>query len=162
MSLFVDSKGVIFNIYWAIEQKCRKCTKIIAFYPLIMMFVAAAFYSIYCILTGNLDTTTWILPYKLSVPFDTRTIHGWYCLWFIQTNVGISYSVVMVTISTYFACCCFYIDGICEHFDYLIHSINQHMESNGEMENASLIRKMILNMKITLSEAVIVHNKIFE
>lgn len=158
----IDSKGELFNIYWTIEQKCRKCTKIIAGYPLILMFVAAALYSIYCILTGNLDTTTWILPYKLSVPFETRTIHGWYCLWFIETQIGISYSMVMVNISTYFVCCCFYIVGICEHFDYLIHSINQIVESKDGKENASSAEKRVLNMKTTLSKAIIIHNTIFE
>lgn len=153
----------MFNIYWRIEQKCRKCTKLIAFYPLNLMFLAAVLYSIYCISIGNLDTSTWILPYTLSVPFNTRSIHGWYALWFIQTQIGISYSAVLVTISTYFVCCCFYIVGLCENFDYLINTLEESDEaSNGQTENAMSNKQRIRIMKVNFSKSVIIHNKIFE
>lgn len=161
-SFVVAKRSEVFNIYWRIEQKCRKCTKIIAFYPLNLMFLAAALYAIYCISIGNLDTSTWILPYKMCVPFDTRSPLGWFAMWFVQTQTGISYSAVLVTISTYFVCCCFYIVGLCEHFDYLIHSLEENDESNGQAENAIPKEQRIRFMKETLSKAVNIHNTIFE
>lgn len=154
-----DGKDEIFNIYWKTERKCRKLTKLMPCYPLMLMFVAAVLYSIYCMITGNRDTTTWILPYKMSVPFNTRTIHGWYILWFVQSNTGLSYSLVMVTISSYFVCCCFYIEALCDHFDYLIHSLKDVTEENEAIKN---FQEKMQTIKNTISQAVCIHIKVFE
>lgn len=159
---FLVCDDEILKIYWKTEEKCRKVTKLMPCYPLILMFVAAVIYSIYCMLTGNRDTTTWILPYRMIVPFDTVSIHGWYLLWFIQSNVGFSYSVVMVTISSYFACCCFYIQTLCDHFEYLIDSLKNIVEENPAKGNVSLSERKRLKMKETLSQAVCIHIKTFE
>lgn len=130
-------------------------------YPAMLMFVAAALYSVYCILTGNCDTSTWILPYKLSVWFDTASIQGWYWLWFVQANVGLTYSLVMITISSYFVCCCFYIGALCDHFDYLIHSLNDDVEQTQVKENVSMDQRKI-RIKDILSRSVCIHIKVFE
>lgn len=150
-------KSEIFNIYWEIEQKCRKCTKLIACYSLmpIQMFIAAILYSIYCMLTENYDTSTWILPYKISVPFSTQTIHGWYMSCFIQWNIGVTYSLTMTTVSGYFVCCCLYISAIREH---LICSL----QKSQDLKSASKDLKSNRTIKERLSEAVSLHNEVFE
>lgn len=153
----LDNNREIFNIYWNTERKCRQLTKLMPLYPLMLMFVAAILYSFYCLLTGNLDTTTWILPYRMSVPFNTKPIHGWYLFWFLQANTGMSYSLVMVTISSYFVCCCFYIEAVCKHFDYLIYSLKK-----GGSDDINDSKFNCRNVKETLSEAVRVHNMVFE
>lgn len=157
-----DTNRNVFSMYWRVEQKCRKYTKIIGCYPLKLMFVASFIYSIVCISRGNRDTSTWILPYTLSVPFDTRSIFGWYCLWFIESNIGVTYAFIMITISTYFVCCCFYIGCICDHFDFLIYSLNEHVEKIRTEENFFKFRHKYRQMKDKLAQAITIHTKLFE
>lgn len=152
----------MFVIYWRVEQKCKKYTKLIGCYPLKLMFVAAFIYSIYCIWSGNHDTSTWVLPYTISVPFDTKPIHGWYMLWVIETNIGVTYALSMITISSFFVCCCFYIAGICEHFDFLMVSLNEITESIRNEKNPIKIKKQHLEMKRKLAQAINIHINIFE
>lgn len=132
------------------------------FYPLKMMFVAAFFYSIYCLSTGNRDTSTWILPYTISVPFDTKTIQGWYMLWVIHTNIGVTYDAIMINISSFFVCCCFYIAGICEHFDWVINSLNDDVTFIRSEKNSADIQKRHIAMKKKLAKSVKIHIHLFE
>lgn len=124
-----DSDEAIFNMYWNIEQKCQQFKRIVFlyFYFHPVMFGGALLYSFYCMLTGNYDTTTWILSYKLSVPFDKTTVDGWYLFWLISIQIGIPYSLAMILLMSYFAGCCYYIIGICYHFKLVISSINNSL-----------------------------------
>lgn len=157
-----DSKIEVFSIYWNVEQKCRKYTKIIGCYPLKLMFVAAFIYSIVCIMNGNRNTSTWILPYTISVWFDTSTIHGWYLLWVIETHIGFTYASICITISSYFVCCCFYIAGICEHFDMLIYSLNEDVKLMRIEKSKSKYQHMYKKMKVKLARTITIHVKMFE
>lgn len=127
-----------------------------------LVFVGAFFYSIYCIHVGNYDTSKWILPYELSVPFDTKEIWGWYLLWLIQVNIGFTYSTTQIASSSYFMSCCFYIGAICDHFDYIIHSIQNDVERNRTERNLSFYQQNIRNLRRNLFQAVEIHNKALE
>lgn len=157
-NFIADDRSEIANIYWNTEQRCIKIAKLMPCYPAMLMFLGALIYSFYCLHVGNRDTSTWILPYKISLPFVDdiywNSIHGWYLLWFIQANLALSYSLIMVLISAYFVCCCFYIEALCKHFTHLIHSLNVDMGTLSENDFRII--------KETLSEAVSIHNTVFE
>lgn len=151
-------------MYWNTEQKCRKITKIIGSYPLCHQstFVAAFSFSIYCIATGNLDTTTWPLPLNLVMPFDTKPIWGWYLFWFIQFCMSLSYITCMVAVTTYFICCCYYIDAICNHFNYLVQSIEEYVDQNKENRKARMSKLANNKIKLQSHELIKLHMKILE
>lgn len=83
-------------------------------------------------------------------------------LWFVQTNLGISYSLVMVTITSYFVCCCFYIIGICQNIDLLIYSVNQDNEMIRDEKNKWNIAQKYQQMKLKLAEMITLHINVFE
>lgn len=143
----------IYKMYWKNEQKCRKFTKIMTYYVLLhqSIVMACLFYSIYCITVGNLDTSTWVIAFNIVVPFDTQSLFGWYLQWLIQLSMSISYVLSVVSVTSYFVCCCFYIQTICDHFDMLVKSIEQ---KDGEIGERTQEKKII--------EAIEIHVKVFE
>lgn len=84
----IEYQSDIYGIYWHVEQKCRKYTKIIGCYPLKLMFVGTLTYSIVCLANGNRDTSTWKLVYFFSLPIDREKISGWYMAWMADTGIG--------------------------------------------------------------------------
>lgn len=151
----------MFNIYWNIEQQSRKKTRIIGYYPLMLVLVGAFFYSIYCIFVGNYDTSTWILPYLLSVPFDTSKIGGWYLLWIVEANIAFTYSTCLIGLSSHFMSCCFYIGAVCDHFDFLIDLNKNQFEQHRDGENVSNYHRNYRKLEKNLCEAINIHNKMY-
>lgn len=83
-------------------------------------------------------------------------------LWIIETNIGVTYALIMITISSFFVCCCFYIAGIGEHFDSLMISLNEIIELIRIEKNPQQIQKKYLEMKRKLAHAIDIHVIIFE
>ncbi|XP_031637695.1 uncharacterized protein LOC116350104, partial [Contarinia nasturtii] len=152
----------VFNIYWQVEQKCRKYTKIIACFPLNLIFVGTLIYSIVCIANGNRDTSTWKLLYFFSLPIDRDTIHRWYIFWYVDTSIGVTYSLILITISTYFVCCCFYLGGICDHFDFLTYSLNEEVKQLNKEKNVAKYQQKYGKMKDNVAQTVNIHIKLYE
>lgn len=148
------------NIYWNIDQKCKKITKNMEYFIFLNqnIFNAPFVISIYFVIIGNFDTSTWILPLHMVVPFSTDSLFGWYLLWWIQWSMGIFYGLCTVVITAFFVCCCFYIEAICEHFDFIIQSMNADVNPKSQKkfsnENPNVIQKFIEALKVheTLSE----------
>ncbi|XP_055305885.1 odorant receptor 22c-like [Sitodiplosis mosellana] len=143
---------------------CRKYTKLIFGYIFCHQstFGAALLYSFYLIRFGNFDTSTWFLPFTMVVPFDTSSVEGWYWFWFIQFSASLSYIMCMVSVSSYFMCCCFYIEAICDRFGVIINSIRKSVKQNQIekdkpkfLENRSKIRDQI-------HDAIDLHVNIFQ
>lgn len=153
-----------FNIYWNAEQKCRKYTKKITNYFFIneAIFLGAPIFSIVSILTGNKDASTWALPMDLSVPFNTSTISGWYLTWFFQFNISLCYVSCIITITTYFVCCCIYINAICEHYQFLYDAVLASLNRYQKEKNATLKREMRQEITYKMGHVVATHAKIFE
>lgn len=145
------------NIYWNAEERCQKYTKVLACYIIVnqTMFCIAFILSIYNVFIGNLDTSTWALPFSLTVPFDIERISGWYILCFIQFIMGISYSSCISTMTSYFISGCFYIGAICDHFDTLIDSIK-------ESKPTKSAPKTFENIKEKLNSLVEIHVQLYE
>lgn len=126
------------------------------------MYGASLLFSFYCIIVKNYDTSTWILPFTLWVPFNTERLLWWYLLLFIQFSMGMAYSMSQVTITAYFVCCCNYITAICEHFNFLMKSIRADVEFNLIESNLFLYQKRCREIEGKLASAVDVHKKSYE
>lgn len=152
----------IINIYQNVEKKCLRYTKRISIYIYMdqIMFVVSICLSIYSILLGNIDTASWDLPYRLSVPFSTKSIWGWLLMWFCQSNLAMSYSLAMVSVTSHFVCCCLYTNAICDHFNYLINLLNEEIDLNRTEKYPKKYKKRCQIIKKTFSVAVELHNNI--
>lgn len=150
------------DIYWKYEQKCRKYTIHMIRYVFChqQTLVVALVHSIYCICTGNLETSTWGLPFYMAVPFDTARIFNWFILWFFQFNTIFSYSLPMSSTTLYFVCCCLYIAAACDHFKFVIHSVNESVKKYRNMPQnyVEMHRRITQN----ISQAIDIHSKIYE
>lgn len=125
-------------------------------------YVASLFYSIYCIWVGNVDTSTWFLPFHMVVPFDTQTIWGWYIFLLLQFNISLAYITCMIAITSYFLCSCAYIEATRDHFTSLIHSIRANVERKEIERNLQKNKKICQKIKDELNEAIEFHTKIIE
>lgn len=137
---FADGHGHIVNMYWEIEEKCCQYTKLMLYYIYChqMPVNAALTYAIYCIYTGDVNTSAWILPFNVAVPFDTQFVRGWLYKWFFEFTAGFAYILCMIIPTTYFFSFCLYIVGICSHFDMLVNEIRcdvEYIESDPNESN---------------------------
>lgn len=152
------------DIYWKNEQKCRKLTKYMYYYIFVhqTMVMSAFFYSIYCICTGNLDTSTWMLPFIRVPTFNTNIIWTWYLECLTQLIMSIAYALAMVSPISYFLCCCFYIITGCNHFDLLLNSTRNDVDRIQKDKNLRKLQKLHHHLNKKLSQAVEVHGKVVE
>lgn len=146
------------------EMKCRESIKFMASYICFNMstFVGALIYAIYSICIGNHDNSSWMLPLNIVLPFDTSTISGWFVEWFLQCNAGFSYAISVSLSSMYFVCLCLNIITICNHFDFLLESVDQSLM---QIQNEKIPKKRKIvwfNINRTLCEAVKIHVKVNE
>lgn len=164
LGIYAEEKNETFQIFWNTEQKCRKYTRKITSYFFIneAIFMGAPMYSIFSIIMGNRDATTWALPMDLSVPFDTSTILGWYLTWFFQFNISLCYVSCIITITTYFVCCCFYIGAVCEHYEFLYNNVCASLELYQNEKNSTERQNKRQRIMEKMGEVVATHAKIFE
>lgn len=161
---FIIAENEVYAIYSNNERMCTKYTIRLFCYILwhLQVFLAAGFFPIYCMYVGNFDTSTWPLPFNMAVPFDTSSIIGWYLLWFIQTNTAFSYCLGTIAPTAYFMNCCLYIITLCDHFNCIINSINEHVEGYHQIKNKLKTKKINLQIKEKLGRAVKHHEEILE
>ncbi|XP_031617477.1 odorant receptor 4-like [Contarinia nasturtii] len=152
------------SIHWNTEQNCRQFTaKFMKFvFANQSMYAASLLFSFYCMIVNNFDTSTWILPFTLWVPFNTEHLLGWYLLLFIQFSMGMAYSMSQVTITAYFVCCCNYIGAICEHFNLLMNSVRADVEFNLNEKNPHLHQNRCREIERKLATAVSIHEKAYD
>lgn len=130
LALNLDGHHNIVDMYWEIEQKCCFYTKLLLYYIYghQMPVVAALSHAIYCICTGDFNTSVWDLPFSVVVPFDTQSIWGWLLKWLFEFGAGFAYILCMIIPTTYFFCFCLYIVAICNHFELMIDHIRFDIE----------------------------------
>lgn len=126
------------------------------------MFVIAIFKCAYDIFNGEYDTSAWNLPFLLSMPFNTETVKGWFLLLFIQLNVSIFYSLIMIAATSYFICGCLYIGAICDHFDVLIDTIEKDVETNQLENNSFKYKKREQEIWKCFCNAIEIHGDVHE
>lgn len=155
-------------IYMKTEEKSQYWTKFISLgfqINVVILFLALLIYSFYCIWMGNLNTSTWHLPYNLYVPFDTSIIYLWYFFWLIQFYVAMSYSMTITCSTTYFLSCCFYLVALCEHFHSLIKSFDSIFkwnQINSKRNEPKKQSKTKINSTLKMNEIIKMHYTIHE
>ena len=143
---------------------CRKYTRIMISYlvPQHLIFVIAVIQCIFDIIRGHYDTSEWTLPIHISVPFNTDNVLGWFMLLLVQINITAAYALTITSITSYFVCCCFYLDAICCHFDMLINTVKQGVESNQVEKVYYKYRKREQQIRKNLHNAIEIHNDVYE
>lgn len=151
-------------MYSDTEENCRKYSVMISYYvPFHQMIVLPPLLkTFFNIIIGNRDSSTWELPYPISVPFDSAIMWQWYIIWFYDLSIGIAYGYIVSLITMYFISFCLYISGICNQFDLLIDSIQTFSEENKTEKSFDEIQKRTKLMLETLSKAINVQVKAFE
>lgn len=151
-------------MYRSTERKCRKFTKFYLYYICCNQssFVAALGFATYSICIGITDTSQWILPFNLVVPFDTRPLWGWFLHWFFQFSASLSYTLCMIIPTTYFSCFCRYIAAICQHIEILIDSIRFDVNQiHGDAKNQPNTSAW-QNVYSKITELIDLHVKVME
>lgn len=126
------------------------------------IYISALVKSIISICMGDFQTSAWNLPYTLVVPFDKTKLWSWYLLWFIQCNMGFSYTSSMVPVTVYFVCCCLYIFGICEHFELLMQATWSDADEYHAEKNPIKRKNLYRKLQKTLTESIDAHVNLLE
>lgn len=153
------------QIYWRAEQKCRKFSKVIGITSIAYnqsIYVWALISSIYRILTGNTDASTWPVLVELSVPFDTNTIYGWYLLLVLLICTDLAYFASLILGTTQFVGSCIYIAAICEHFDEIMQTVQANIEKYRNEKDPWEYKKLRANINSQIHKAVRIHSGIYE
>lgn len=98
----------------------------------------------------------------MTVPFDTDTIFGWYTFWFIQMAISIVYGLCTGSIVSYFFCCCLYIATLCDHFGYIVKSIDENIAKYRATTNSWKIGRIIQQIEQQMHDAIKAHIKMNE
>lgn len=98
----------------------------------------------------------------MSVPFDTKTIYGWYLLLFTLICMDISYLTCFLLASTQFIGLCIYILAICEHFDLVMQTVQASVEQNLHEKNQQKFEETNTEIIAKCHEAIQIHVKINE
>lgn len=156
-------------MYRSTEHNCRKFTKFYLYYICCNQssFVAALSFATYSICMGHTDTSQWILPFNLVVPFNTEPLWGWFLHWFFQFSASLSYTLCMIIPTTYFACFCRYIAAICQHIEILIDSIRFdvkqiHDDPKNQPNDKSSTNFAWQNVYSKLTELIDLHVNVME
>lgn len=151
-------------IYLTVEQRCRRFTMQMSSFAVFELasIVMALFISFYHIHVGNLDTSTYYLPLHYATPFTIDSVFKWDLFWAIQLLGCVAYLAGTVVVITYFVCCCFYVEALCDHFDLLIETIDDELHPKRRDSNQVDIRSGSSNVRKIFSDAIDHHNKIYE
>lgn len=149
-------------IYRNVENKCHELMWKIIYYlcynnSVSMVSLLSSFYSI---AIGNVDTSTWLLPFDLVVPFETSSLGGWYLLWIFNLQIPIVYSTCLTSTLSYFLCCCLYFGALCDHFDLMIQEFHNDVQRNQSGTDSRT--NQMMNDVTFLHKAIDIQNNIFE
>lgn len=148
--------GDIFEVYLKAERKGRTCTIWLSSFIVgsctMTLYLLSLIHSWVSMWNGNYETSTWFVPYKLVVPFDTSSIFGWYMLWLIQIYAGYTYVLSISAVISYFVSCCFYIEACCEHLFLVLKALNTDLlnDVNGKNRLHHVIIFHIEVMKLVM------------
>lgn len=152
------------RIYWKCEQKCRKYTQRLSYFIIFhtSIFPIVLIYALFCIASGNYDTSKWNLAVYVVVPYDQTSVWGWFLTWFIILFMACAYALCMTTITSLFVSCCYYIYAMCDHFSVLINSVSLTVEQMQTQVTKSKIRKLRQQMHNQLCDMIKLQVKIYE
>ncbi|XP_055304812.1 odorant receptor 67a-like [Sitodiplosis mosellana] len=153
------------ELYWNTERKCRQYTKTMV-YSYVMfiegLLLTKFVQSIYFVFLANSDPTSIALPYYMVVPFDTTTLCGWYLLWFIQCVMSFNYSMGVISTTSFFLCCCIYIDSIRKHMELIFASLKQNIDQIRQVKKRTAYHKLRRDIQENLHQAIDLHVKVID
>lgn len=160
----VENNSELNNIYWQCEQKCRKLTIRFGYFVFFHMsaLTIVFFYALVCIALGRYDTTSWFLPFFMSLPFDRTKVSGWFMTWIIQFSDAFAYILALTSITSYFVSCCYYINAMRDHLNILINSITTDVERLQMENHPRKTEKIRQQIYPTLCNVVIFQNRIYK
>lgn len=168
----LDHEEEVNEIYWETEQKCRKYTFRLGCYVLVhtSVFPISITHALYCLSRGDKDTSAWFMAYPVLLPFDMDTVSGWMMTWACEWCMGLAYTLSVTSVTAYFVSCCFYIDGMCDHFNFMMQSISKEFAKNQLKEKSNVSKhqsnvedqSFLINVRQKLKDAVQLHIRIFE
>lgn len=153
------------NIYWLAEQKYRKNTRLFVITTVAQIesiYLLCFIYAISCICTGYFDASTWPMSFELSVPFDTKSILGWYLLLFFTNLMDTSYMVSLLWATTQFFGYCIYIEAICKHFDLETQMVQANIEKDRHENTPQQFSKTKEEITVQFRKAIHIHVSIYE
>lgn len=119
-------------------------------------------YSICWVFSGNTDASTWPVVFKMSFPFDTKTIIGWYLLLIYTTCRDLAYIICLSLGTTQFIGLCIYIVAICDHFDSVMQMVQTNIEQNLHEKNPGKFIETNAKINAQINKAIEVHIQIYE
>lgn len=152
-------------LYWRAEQKYRKYSKMMTITLLVydqFAYVSTFISSIYWISIGNCDASTWPVLFDLSVPFDSKTICGWYLQMLFAACMDLAFLICMLHSTIHFIGCCIYMAAICEHFDLIMRTIQATVEHNLREKSPRKCSDNKAKINAQIREAIQIHVKIYE
>lgn len=126
-------------------------------------YVIGYFCTFYYISIGNFDTATWPTVFQMPIPIDTTSIFGWYLVYTGDTIMDIIFMLGNILATTYFVSCCFYIDAICDHFEFCIASIQTNLDGRHEsLPDVQMTKKIDTEIMDRINQAIRIHYEILE
>lgn len=113
-------KTASFTYYLKAERLGRMMSKWSLTYfmsmSIVTIIVMPIALSTYAMFSGNFDTSTWLLIFEMTVPFDDSTVFGWYIKWLLQVYAVYVYNMALPTLISYFVNGCLYVNACCKQF----------------------------------------------
>lgn len=113
-------------------------------------------------MAGNTDASTWPVVLEMAVPFDTKTIGGWYLLLLVTACLDLAYLTSLIFGTSQFIGSCIHIMAVCEHFDLLMQRVQANNEQNLREENPRRFIKTSAKMNDHIRDAIQIHIMIYE
>lgn len=119
-NIFLAEKSEAFSLYQNVREQGEKLTNwifilLLRIFPCIAVLPTVG-WSIFLIICGNFDASTWPFSYPMEVPFDVSTIAGWYMRTFIYAYGCCVYYFISLAIIPYLVTCWLYISACCKHY----------------------------------------------
>lgn len=161
--LLTAPEGEEHDIYWKTEQACVKHVKQMLFYIFSqqLYYVLGLVLPLYCIYHGNSDTSAWPLVLNIFFPLDIAVLWHWFLKWCITFNMAFTYCLSTTSVTSYFVCCCFYAEAICEQFVYKMNLVKNYVTLHSGEKNVSKRREILQAIKDNLSASVDLHAEVF-
>lgn len=161
---FKDDEQDAFTIFTTCDIKSKKLSRILFAFGMGQLggYVSAFIAAIVDISMGKADTSKWLLPLPIIVPWDITSLSGWFCDWFLQINTGVAYGFCMSSTTAHFVCFCYYIIAACDHLDLVLQSLKVDYAQIQREENTQNHPHMWLMAKKKLNRSIDMHVKIYE
>lgn len=118
--------------------------------------------SVFNIIMGNFDTSNWALPFTVGFPISTETVWGWYLEWLAQLSMTLGYNICIITTTSYFICCCFYLYAMCDQFNFHMCTIQQEIERGLDEKAPEKYHDRYIKIKENMYKAIGIQAKAYK